>query len=100
MILLAVMLVESPLEGHVYQPLIMGLAVHRHPVIILIALTVGGRLAGIMGAIASIPVAAAVSAAVKYVAGVEDIHGTAAAPTDHGPPKPPTIARLSRPHGP
>lgn len=93
-ILLAVMLVENLLEGHVYQPLIMGPAVRLHPVIILIALTVGGLLAGVMGAIASIPVTAAVSAAVKYIAGVEDIHGTPVAATDHRPPKPPSITRL------
>jgi len=53
-----------------------------------------------MGAIASIPVAAAVSAAVKYVTGVEDIHGNAVPDGRHEVPEAPTIVRRSPMRGP
>lgn len=99
-ILLAVLVVEDLLEGHLYQPLIMGRTVGLHPVVIVLALTVGTVLAGIMGAFASIPVAAAVSAAVKYVTGVEDIHGNAVPDARHEVPKAPTIVRRSPMRGP
>lgn len=95
-ILLAVLVVEDLLEGHVYQPLIMGRTVKLHPVIILIALTAGSVLAGIIGAIISIPIAAATSAAVKYVKGVEDIHGDPVPGSRHEVPEASTVVRLSR----
>lgn len=95
LILLAVLIVEDLLEGHVYQPFIMGRTLRLHPVVIVIALTVGGSLAGIIGAIAAVPVAAAVSAAVKYIAGIEDIDGTPLDDARYELPPPPTIARQS-----
>lgn len=75
LILLGVLLMENLLEAHVYQPLIMGRTVRLHPVAILLVLAAGGVLGGFIGAIAAIPVAAAVSASVKYLTGVEDING-------------------------
>ncbi|HET8590274.1 MAG TPA: AI-2E family transporter [Nakamurella sp.] len=98
-ILLGVLLAENLLEGHVYQPLIMGRTVRLHPVIILVALTVGGVLAGIMGAIAAIPVAAAVSAAVKYASGAEDIDGNAVPGAGRPVPEPPRAVQLPRARG-
>jgi len=95
-ILLAVLVVEDLLEGHLYQPLIMGRTVKLHPVVILIALTAGSVLAGITGAIISIPLAAAVSAAVKYVTGVEDIHGNAVPDARRQVPEAPTVVRSAR----
>jgi len=92
-ILLAVLVVEDLLEGHLYQPLIVGRTVKLHPVVILIALTAGSVLAGITGAIISIPLAAAVSAAVKYVTGVEDIHGNAVPDARRQVPEAPTVVR-------
>jgi predicted PurR-regulated permease PerM len=68
-------------------------------VIILVALTVGGVLAGIMGAIAAIPVAAAVSAAVKYASGAEDIDGNAVPGAGRPVPEPPRAVQLPRARG-
>lgn len=88
-ILLGVLLLENLLESHVYQPLIMGHTVGLHPIVVLIALVVGGVLGGIVGAIAAIPIAAAASAAVKYATGVEDINGRPVTPQDRMAPEPP-----------
>jgi putative heme transporter len=91
-ILLVVLVVEDLLEGHVYQPLIMGRTVRLHPVAVLIALTAGSVLAGILGAIVAIPVAAAVHAAVKYLTGIEDIDGNPLRTEDRMRPEPPPRA--------
>jgi predicted PurR-regulated permease PerM len=74
-VLLAVLLVENQIEAHLLQPFIVGRAVRLHPVTIVVALTGGGLLAGIFGAILAIPIVASVHAAVKYLTGVEDVHG-------------------------
>jgi putative heme transporter len=91
-VLLAVLLVEDLLEGHVYQPLIMGRTVRLHPVTILLALAIGGELDGIVGAIIAIPLAAAVHAAVKYLTGIEDIDGRPLHDEDRMAPEPPPVA--------
>jgi predicted PurR-regulated permease PerM len=75
LVLLAVLLVENQVEAHLLQPFIVGRAVRLHPVAIVVALTGGGLLAGIFGAILAIPIVASVHAAVKYLTGVEDVHG-------------------------
>jgi predicted PurR-regulated permease PerM len=90
-ILLGVLLVENLLEGHVYQPLIMGRTVRLHPVAILLGLAVGGLLAGIMGAVIAIPLIGALHAAVKYLTGVEDIDGNSLRDEDRMEPEPPPV---------
>jgi predicted PurR-regulated permease PerM len=90
-ILLAVLLVEGQLEAHVYQPLIMGHAVGLHPVAIIVALTIGGLLGGIFGALAAIPVAAAASGVIKYATGLEDVQGRPLVDEDRMEPRPPPV---------
>jgi putative heme transporter len=74
-ILLAVLLVENQIEAHLLQPFVVGRAVRLHPVAIVLTLTGGGLLGGIFGAILAIPIVASAHAAVKYLTGVEDVHG-------------------------
>lgn len=74
-ILLGVLVVEDLLEGHVYQPLIMGRSLGLDPVVILLALAIGALLGGVPGALVAIPLTASAAAAVKYLTGIEDIHG-------------------------
>lgn len=51
-------------EGHVLQPLVMRRAVKLHPTVVLISITTGAALAGILGAFIAVPfVAVAVSVA-------------------------------------
>ncbi|WP_308168663.1 AI-2E family transporter [Nonomuraea sp. NEAU-A123] len=58
LIFLGILLVEQQLENHVLQPLIVGRALHFHPLAIIIVLAVGGILAGIAGAVVAVPIAA------------------------------------------
>lgn len=97
LILLGVLLAENLLEAHVYQPLIMGHTVRLHPVAILLVLAAGGLLGGIFGAIAAVPIAAAVSAAVKYLTGIEDINGDPVRGEDRmAPQRPPRVVHRRR----
>ena len=63
------------IEGDLLYPNIVGRVIRLHPVAILVILTAGTVVAGILGALLSIPVAAAIWTAVDYVrrqrAGVE-----------------------------
>lgn len=58
----AVLLVQQ-LEGNVLQPMIMSRTVSLHPLAIVYALTVGGVLWGIAGALLAVPLTAALHAA-------------------------------------
>ena len=92
------LVVSSLLEGHVYQPLIMGRSVRLHPVAIVLALAAGALLGGIAGAIVAIPVVGAAHAAIKYLTGIEDIHGNPVSDEDRMAPEPPPgVARIRSP---
>jgi putative heme transporter len=101
LILLAVLIVENLLEGHVYQPLIMGRSVNLHPIAIVLVVALGGYIDGVVGAIIAIPIAGSVNAAVKYLRGIEDIHGNPLRAEDRMAPEPPPVAlvRPQVPHG-
>jgi predicted PurR-regulated permease PerM len=54
------------LEGYLVGPLVLGRAVRLHPVAVLLALTTGGLLAGVVGAFLAVPVAAVFVAVHDY----------------------------------
>ena len=58
LIMLGVVLLVQEIEGHVLQPLIMGSAVKVHPLAVVLAVAAGTLLAGIPGALFSVPLAA------------------------------------------
>lgn len=58
----AVIVIVQQVEGDVLQPLVLGRAVKLHPVAILMALTAGAVLGGLIGAFLAVPVAAVVVA--------------------------------------
>ncbi|MFJ6001589.1 AI-2E family transporter [Arthrobacter sp. NPDC092385] len=64
MVVVAVIVVNQ-LEGNFLQPVVMGRTLQVHALVILLALTAGTILAGIIGAILSVPVAAVGWAAIK-----------------------------------
>ena len=75
LVVLAILLIDSQIEAHLLQPFVVGRAVALHPVAIVLALTAGGLIGGIFGAIIVIPIVASIHAAVKYLTGVEDLQG-------------------------
>ncbi|RUR03047.1 AI-2E family transporter [Labedella endophytica] len=56
-VLVAVVAVNQ-LEGNFLQPILMGRSLKLHPLVILVALTAGTILGGIVGAVLSVPIAA------------------------------------------
>jgi len=67
LVLAAVILVQQ-LEGHVLQPLIMGKAVAIHPLAVIVAITGGVVLAGIIGALVAVPLVAVLNTGIRHVA--------------------------------
>ncbi|HEX2171920.1 MAG TPA: AI-2E family transporter [Dehalococcoidia bacterium] len=57
LILLVYYLVYQQVENNILQPFVYGRSVHLHPLVIFIAILVGGELLGILGALLAIPVA-------------------------------------------
>jgi predicted PurR-regulated permease PerM len=64
-VVIAFFLVYQQLENHVLQPVIYGRTVQLSPLAVLVAVLIGAELAGILGALAAIPVAGIVQAVVR-----------------------------------
>ena len=67
LITLGLILAVQQLESHVLQPLVMGRAVAVHPLAVVLAITSGGVLAGIVGALLAVPVVAVLNSAVRVL---------------------------------
>ncbi len=76
-IMLAIVLLVQQIEGNVLQPWLMGNAVSLHPVAVLLAVTAGTGVAGVLGALLAVPVAAVINTVVLYFHG-HDKHPEAA----------------------
>jgi predicted PurR-regulated permease PerM len=61
-IIIVFFLVYQQVENHVLQPVIYGRTVQLSPLVVLISVLIGAELAGILGALAAIPVAGIVQA--------------------------------------
>jgi predicted PurR-regulated permease PerM len=67
MLALAWILVIHALEAYVLNPKIMGTATRIHPVLIVLALVIGERSFGIVGALLAVPVASVVVAVFRFL---------------------------------
>ncbi|MGW1882672.1 AI-2E family transporter [Streptomyces sp. NPDC001970] len=56
---LGVVLAVQVLEGHVLQPMIQSRTVQMHPVVVMLAITAGAGIAGILGMLMAVPLTAA-----------------------------------------
>ncbi len=88
LLVLAVVVVVQQVEGDVLAPLVMGRALRLHPVVILVVLTIGAVLAGLLGAFLAVPFTA-VGAAVVNEARTQ---GTGAGDPPAQPPPSPSPA--------
>ncbi|RBY82632.1 AI-2E family transporter [Blastococcus sp. TF02A-26] len=68
LIALAVVVLVMQLEGHVLQPLLLGRAVHVHPLAVVLAIAAGLLISGIFGALIAVPVVACANVAGTYLA--------------------------------
>lgn len=72
LIVIVVVIAVNQIEGNFLQPVVMGRSLSVHALVILVALTAGTILAGIVGAILSVPLAAVTWSAIKSWNGEED----------------------------
>ena len=66
LIVLAIVVAVQQLEGNVLQPIIQGRRLNLHAAVVILAVTAGSSLAGIIGAFLSVPVAALIAVAYRY----------------------------------
>ena len=78
---LGVVLLVQQLEGHVLAPIIQGRIIALHPLLIILSVTTGGVLMGILGAFLGVPVAAVIARIVDHLRGRAPAAGPAATGT-------------------
>ncbi|MEX3505421.1 AI-2E family transporter [Corynebacterium sp. LK2510] len=74
MIVLGLVIAVQQLEGNILSPLLQSRAMNLHPVIVLVSVTVGGGLFGLVGAFLAVPAAAMIAVAYRYVLDMIKIH--------------------------
>ncbi|WP_051342064.1 AI-2E family transporter [Pseudonocardia spinosispora] len=72
LIVLAVIIGVVQLESHVLQPLLMGRAVQLHPLAVVLSVAGGVVVAGVIGALLAVPLAAVIAAAVRSLASPDE----------------------------
>jgi predicted PurR-regulated permease PerM len=85
LITLALIIAVMQLEAHVLQPLVMGRAVSLHPLAVVIGITAGGVLYGVLGALLAVPAIAFFNTFVRVVAAEDPDARAEALEDDDGP---------------
>jgi predicted PurR-regulated permease PerM len=80
LIVVGVITAIQQLEGDVIYPVLVGRQIRLHPVAILLVLTAGAVVAGIVGALFAVPAAAVAWTAIQHVRGERKPSDTAPAP--------------------
>jgi predicted PurR-regulated permease PerM len=82
LIVLAIIVGVQQLEGNVFQPIIQSRGLGLHAAAVLLAVTLGGSLAGIVGSLLAVPVAALIAVVWNYLR--EQLADPAAGPDPDG----------------
>ena len=67
LIVLGIVILVQQIEGNVLQPIIQGRGFNLHAAVVILAVTAGSSLAGIIGAFLSVPIAALIAVIYRYV---------------------------------
>ncbi|WP_250008715.1 AI-2E family transporter [Actinoplanes sp. M2I2] len=86
LIVLGIIIVVQQLEGNVFQPMVQSRGLGLHAAVVLLAVTLGGSLAGIIGSLLAVPVAALISVVYVYVR--EQLSDDPPDPEPEVPPEP------------
>jgi predicted PurR-regulated permease PerM len=65
LVVLVLLLVYHMIEGHTLRPLVYGRALKLSPLAVLIAILLGTEMAGILGALAAIPIAGSIQVIIR-----------------------------------
>lgn len=71
LLMLAGVIAVQQIESHVLQPFLLGRAVSVHPLAVILAITAGVVIAGVVGALVAVPVAAVANAVVTHLTGAD-----------------------------
>jgi len=71
LIVLAGVIAIQQLEGHILQPLIMGRFIKIHPLAVVLAVATGALVAGIIGTIIAVPLAAILKTVLSYFSSLQ-----------------------------
>lgn len=66
-IMLIIIIVVQQLEGNVLSPILQSNAMDLHPVIVLLVVSAGGTLYGIVGAFLAVPITAIIAVIIRYI---------------------------------
>ncbi len=93
LLVLAGIVAVQQIEAHLFAPLVMGRMVKVHPLAIVLAISAGAVVFGIIGAIVAVPIVAVVHTVSLYVAGRRN--GSTGDPPNEAPrlPETPTAAQ-------
>ncbi|MFG3011927.1 AI-2E family transporter [Streptomyces cinerochromogenes] len=80
---LGVVLAVQVLEGHVLQPVIQSRTVQMHPAVVMLAITAGASVAGILGMLLAVPLTAAAFGVVQEL---RERYATSSDASADGPP--------------
>jgi predicted PurR-regulated permease PerM len=67
LIVLVIVLIVQQLEGNVLQPILQGRGLNLHAAVVILAVTLGGSLYGILGTFLGVPVAALIAVIYRYL---------------------------------
>jgi predicted PurR-regulated permease PerM len=67
LIVLGIVILVQQIEGNILQPIIQGRGFNLHAGVVILAVTAGSSLAGIIGALLSVPIAALIAVIYRYV---------------------------------
>lgn len=67
LIVLAIVIAVQQIEGNILSPMLQSRAMNLHPVIVLVSVTIGGGLFGLVGAFLAVPIAAMVAVCYRYM---------------------------------
>lgn len=70
-VLLGIIAIQQ-LEGHVFQPFVLGRMVRVHPLAVVIAVAAGAYTAGIIGAVVAVPLVAVANTVLNYLVSTSD----------------------------
>lgn len=73
LVMLGGVVLVQQIEAHVLQPFLMGRFVSVHPLGVILAIAAGVIIAGIVGALVAVPLAATINAVVQHLASFTDI---------------------------
>ncbi|MCZ2860357.1 AI-2E family transporter [Blastococcus sp. VKM Ac-2987] len=66
LIVLGIVILVQQLEGNVLQPILQGRGLNLHAAVVILAVTAGASLAGIIGAFLAVPVTALIAVSYRY----------------------------------